>query len=452
MEPRIQYAKTSDGDNIAFSTLGEGAPPLIITPAGPIGHIGYQWDILEYRAWVRALAAQRMTVRFDGRATGLSDGDIAGLSLDAWVEDLTAVVDHLQLPHFDIFASMFFGPAGVAYAARQPDRVSNLALWCTSASGSDMFAAPSNPAMAGLMRTDWETYTELVSHIVLGWSAGEPARKYALQMRETIDPPKLRAAYRAISRMDAQPYLSQVQCPALVQHRRGTRLIGVAAARELTTRLPNARLNLLEGDTPAPYFGDTEAALNTLLDFLGEPRRHVPPTSEAEPGGFRTILFTDIEESTRLTERLGDAQARAILRAHERIVRDELATHAGSEVKTVGDGFMASFPSATKATECAVAIQRATATSNESSEEPLQVRIGLNAGEPIEEEEDLFGSSVILAARIASQGVGGEILVSNVVRELLAGKGFLFADRGAAALKGFEDPVRLYEVRWKDEV
>jgi class 3 adenylate cyclase len=150
-----------------------------------------------------------------------------------------------------------------------------------------------------------------------------------------------------------------------------------------------------------------------------------------------------------LTERLGDAKAREVLRTYERIVREALRAHGGSEVKTLGDGFMASFSSAARALECAIAIQRAFAAHNASAEEPIRVRIGLNAGEPIAEEKDLFGTAVILAERIAAQAEGGEILVANVVRELAAGKGFLFSDRGEVVLRGFEDPVRLYEVRWE---
>jgi len=140
-----------------------------------------------------------------------------------------------------------------------------------------------------------------------------------------------------------------------------------------------------------------------------------------------------------------------VLRAHERIVREALRAHGGSEVKALGDGFMASFSSATGALECAIAVQRAFAQHNESAGEPIRVRIGLNAGEPIAEEADLFGTAVNLAARIAAQAAGGEILVANVVRELAAGKGFLFADRGEVALRGFEDPVRLYQVRWGEQ-
>ena len=187
---------------------------------------------------------------------------------------------------------------------------------------------------------------------------------------------------------------------------------------------------------------------------------------KSAPGAFRTILFTDIEGSTALTQRLGDARAREVLREHERIMRECLKAHGGSEVKTMGDGFMASFGSATRALECAVAIQRAFAergsdavgaalappqgaAASSAPTETIRVRIGLNAGEPIAEEGDLFGTAVIAAARIAAQAQGGEILVSDVVRQLVAGKGFLFSGRGKTALRGFDDPVEVYEVRWE---
>ncbi len=167
-------------------------------------------------------------------------------------------------------------------------------------------------------------------------------------------------------------------------------------------------------------------------------------------GAFRTILFTDVEGSTALTQRLGDAKARALLREHERVVREALEAHGGSEVKTMGDGFMASFSSAKRALECAIAMQRAFAEHNEAAEERIKVRVGLNAGEPIAEDDDLFGTAVNEAARITATAKGGEILVSNVVRELAKGKDYLFADRGEASLKGFDEPVRLYEVRWQE--
>lgn len=155
-----------------------------------------------------------------------------------------------------------------------------------------------------------------------------------------------------------------------------------------------------------------------------------------------------------MMSRLGDERGRAVLREHERITRDVLKAHGGTEVKTMGDGFMASFGSVTRAVECAVALQRAmddrTQGVGAHHDAPLRVRCGLNAGEPIEEDGDLFGATVILAARIAAKAEGGEILVSSAVRELCSGKGFLFADRGDFVAKGFEEPVRVYEVRWRD--
>jgi class 3 adenylate cyclase len=190
--------------------------------------------------------------------------------------------------------------------------------------------------------------------------------------------------------------------------------------------------------------------MRAILDFLDEETsssRVDDPTGQGE-AGLRTILFTDLASSTALTQRLGDTTAQELVRAHDSIVREALAGHRGTEVKHTGDGIMASFPTASGAIECAIAIQRAVA-GQENAE--LQVRIGLNAGEPVAEESDLFGTAVQLARRICDQASPGQVLVSNVVRELAAGKGFLFSDTGEVALKGFEEPVRLFEVRWPQE-
>jgi adenylate cyclase len=158
-----------------------------------------------------------------------------------------------------------------------------------------------------------------------------------------------------------------------------------------------------------------------------------------------------MEGSTSLTQRLGDAAAQEILRTHNGIVRDALAAHSGTEIKHTGDGIMASFTSASAALEAAVAIQKALAVhSSDNPDTRLRVRIGLNAGEPVAEDEDLFGTAVQLAARVCDKAEPGQILASNVVQELAAGKGFDFVDKGEDTLKGFEKPVRLHEVRWHD--
>jgi class 3 adenylate cyclase len=236
-----------------------------------------------------------------------------------------------------------------------------------------------------------------------------------------------------------------VQAPTLVLHRRGLAVPPADAARHLAANVPNARLTILEGDSSIPYVGDTAAVFNAIDDFLG--KSNAEPAAPASPGGMVTILFTDIEGSTDLTQRLGDAKAQELVRAHNSIVRDALRAHSGSEIKHTGDGIMSSFNTASAALDCAIAIQRAVSA---SSEPALAVHIGINAGEPVAEEDDLFGTSVQLARRICDHAEGAEILASNVVREIAAGKGFLFSDRGMTALRGFENPVQVWEVRWRD--
>jgi class 3 adenylate cyclase len=154
-----------------------------------------------------------------------------------------------------------------------------------------------------------------------------------------------------------------------------------------------------------------------------------------------------------MMQRLGDTKGRDVLRKHDRITRETLKAHGGAEVKTMGDGFMASFGSVTSAVECAIALQRAIAAVALPSPldgEGLGVRCGLNAGEPIEEDGDLFGATVILASRIAAKADAGEILVPDTVRGLLSGKGFVFGDRGEFVPKGFDEGVRLWDVRWRE--
>ena len=257
----------------------------------------------------------------------------------------------------------------------------------------------------------------------------------------------------ALLDIDVTQLLPQVTVPTLVIHRRGDAVAPFESGRELATGIPGARFLPLDGRNHWPLPSEPGLAVmgKAIFEFLSEGEGAAAMAAEParETRGLVTILFTDMEGSTTLTQRLGDAKAQEVLRTHNTIVRDALKARHGSEIKHTGDGIMASFASASRALECAIAMQTAFAEHNESAGEPIRVRIGLNAGEPIAEEKDLFGTAVIIAARIAAQAAGGEILVANVVRELAAGKGFLFADRGETVLRGFEDPVRLYQVRWE---
>ncbi len=186
-----------------------------------------------------------------------------------------------------------------------------------------------------------------------------------------------------------------------------------------------------------------------VASFLG--RVIDPPKGEPfVETAFRTILFTDIVGSTSLTQRLGDAAAMALLRAHDKIVRDALASSAGREIKHTGDGIMASFNLVGDAAQAAVHIQQKVADHNVSATNPLSLRVGLAAGEPVTEAGDLFGAVVQLAARLCQEAEGDHVLCSSAVRDLSLGKRLRFVDRGETMIRGFDESVRVYELVWMD--
>jgi class 3 adenylate cyclase len=190
---------------------------------------------------------------------------------------------------------------------------------------------------------------------------------------------------------------------------------------------------------------DSEA----LNRFMGGITAHEPGEPYVETA-FRTIVFTDLEDSTSFTQRYGDARAMAMVRSHDRIVREAIRSHAGTEVKHTGDGLMAAFLSVASAIQSAVQIQRQLAALAAGNEPEMRVRIGIAAGEPVTESNDLFGAAVQLAARLSSRAEGGAILVSSAVRDLALGKSFAFRSRGRLRLKGFDEPQSAYEVMWHE--
>ena len=442
MEPRIQYAKTADGVSIAFWTLGEGEP-LVITPPQIWSHLQLEWQNPMIRSWYEQLAETRRLVRYDFRGQGLSERNVRDLTFDAFVLDLETVVDHLELEDFAVYAVGPNTPLVIAYVAQHPERVAHLVLWQPVAK-----LVSSNP-LGDLAEKDWELFTESAAHAFLGWSAGQLAHEWARFIRQSIEQTTWIELTKDFDRIDATPHLPEVRTPTLVLTH--TQARGQSDPRQVSafaSQMQNARVVFLDGPDSAIPFSD--AALRAIKDFLDEGGETAPPKA-LPAAAVHTILFTDIADSTALTQRLGDAKAQELLRIHNTIVRDALKAHGGAEIKHTGDGIMTSFPSASHALDFAIAIQRAVAAHVEQhADSPLGVHIGLNAGEPVAEEQDLFGTAVQLARRVCDHAEAGQILASNVVRELTAGKGFMFSDIGEVLPKGFDDAVRLYEVRWRE--
>jgi class 3 adenylate cyclase len=223
-----------------------------------------------------------------------------------------------------------------------------------------------------------------------------------------------------------------------------------APSRDAAIAVHREANGLLPAEVIEVEVGNVAAFLGETKEDLLQDKELVAMQHPVRDTAFRAILFTDMEGSTTLTQRLGDAESMKVLNRHDELIDDGLRAHGGSRIKHTGDGCMASFPSASMAMECAIRLQRAFALHNQSdTDHSLRVRMGCTAGEPVAQNEDLFGATVQLAARLCSTAEPEQILVSSVIRELCMGKDFLFADLGQKTLRGFDEPVRVYEVQWR---
>ena len=443
MEPRIQYAKTEDGVNIAYASEGEG-PPLVWLSVPVASHVQRVWAMFPNIG--PPLAETFRLIVYDPRGTGLSDRDAIDYSMEAMMRDLDAVVDRTGLQSFAVLAFQGTVPVAVTYAATFPDRVSHLILIDGWTNASDLAGMPAWKAQEALIDGDWTLFTETVARVLAGMDDPHVIKDLGEYIRGCIEPEAWRACFVAIQKYDIADLLPNVRAQTLVLQNNDTPWAPIRAGQKLAAGIPDARLLTIDDM-------NYERVAALIEDFAG------PAGTPAEPlsaGDVHTILFTDMQSSTALTQQLGDAAAQEIRRTHNDIVRTALASNSGSEIKHTGDGIMASFATASSALYCAIAIQQGVAAHKEEHpDSPLSVYVGLNAGEPIAEDDpdgriDLFGTSVDLAARICDHAEPGQILASNVVRELAAGKQFLFSDLGEFLPKGFDEAVRLYEVRWRE--
>ncbi|MBI2534731.1 MAG: adenylate/guanylate cyclase domain-containing protein [Deltaproteobacteria bacterium] len=447
----IRFCKTVDGVTIAYSTMGQGLPAVF--PPQFVTHL--EADLVEgpFAEVFEALAQHCMLVRFDKRGTGLSDRDVPDLSSDeSFVPDLEAVVDAIRLPKFALYGLSAGGRLALHYYVKHPDRVSHLVFYGTNPQGFkgyDDERAKQRLVALTVIRASWDFGSKLWAERMMPYGGTrEDIERIAhwLRVSATAD-----VAGKQIElgskRSDLRHLLDTVSVPTLVIHRRGDQ-VPFAAGRELASKIPGARFLPLEGNNHLPATHEEAMELVTpVVEFLALTGDHRQARSADEIPPV-TLMFTDIEGSTSLTQRLGDEGAQRLLREHNEAVRRALDSYNGKEIEHTGDGIMASFFSASRAVGCAVQIQQTFAARNTANpEDAVRIRIGLNAGEPIAEGNDLFGASVQLARRICDRAEPSQVLVSDVVRQLVSGKGFTFEHIGPEVLKGFAEPVALYRVR-----
>lgn len=447
MEQQIRFAKTSDGVSIAYATAGSG-PPLVYVCGWP-GNLAMEWEQDFLRDFLEAFAAEFTLVRYDMRNSGLSETGNDDMSIAGLLRDLEAVVADLGSEQVYLMSlGLLATPIAIMFADAHPEVVSKLVLLGPFLRGDSLLSEQQGLAL--------RSYVEAFGQLLLPQFTAPDASGIDPQLTKvagdihnaSAGPEIIVKLLEAFAGIDITSAVERLAMPVLVLHGSEDPTVSLALSRQVAAGIKDVKFVPYKGSGSSAW-ADRDIVLPEIFEFLGAaqaPVRQAEPAARAAPSATSTVLFTDIVSSTALTQRLGDAQAQELVRAHDTIVRAALAAHGGREIKHTGDGIMASFPTASSGVECAVAVQRGV-----EADGSLSVRIGLNAGEPVAEDADLFGTAVQLARRICDEGDAGEILVSDVVRQLAAGKGLLFADRGEVIPKGFDEAVRLYEVRWRDD-
>ncbi len=440
MEPVTRYAQSPDGVSIAFQVHGEGPLDLVFVP-GFVSHVELIWEEPAIAGFLRRLASFSRLIVFDKRGQGLSDRLGRPPTLEESMDDLGAVMDAADSERASIFGISEGGPMSTLFAATHPDRVSSLVLYGTYAR---MVKAPDFPQ--GVSEKRFDSWTELVREewggaVGVGlWAPSEEGnpefeRWWGRLLRQGTSPSgaiELMNLYRDI---DVRAALPAIGIPALVLHRRDDRLVPARQGRYLAERIPDARYVELSGVDHLPTVGDQSLLLDEVEEFLVGSRG-----AHGVERALATILFTDIVGSTETAARLGDRRWRDLLERHDSTVRRELAVHRGQEVKTMGDGFLATFDGPARAIRCATAIQ------DDLSRSGVEIRSGIHSGEVETIGEDVGGMAVNIGARVGALAAPGEVLVSSTVRELVVGSGIEFEERGSHRLKGAPDEWSLFAV------
>ena len=438
METTTRYADSS-GVSIAYQVHGEGPLDLVFVP-GFVSHVELIWDEPTVAAFFRRLASFARLVIFDKRGQGLSDRVGRPPTLEDSMDDLRAVMDAAGCERPAIFGISEGGPMSALFAASHPERVGSLILYGTYAR---MVSAPDYPdgipgewldRWVGIVRREWggPVGVDLWAPSL----AGDPGFEewWARLLRYGTSPAGAIALMDLYRQIDVRVALAAIEAPTLVAHCRGDRMIPVALGRYLADHIAGSRFAELPGRDHIA-FAKAEPLLDEVEEFLVGSRG-----AAAAERALATILFTDLVDSTARAAELGDRRWRALLERHDAAVRRQLTLHRGREVKTVGDGFLATFDGPARAIRCAEALRGELGTLG------LQVRAGIHTGEVELIGDDVGGIAVNIGARIGAEAVAGEVLVSSTVRELVVGSGLEFADRGVRELKGVPGEWRLFAV------
>jgi len=446
--PQTQYARSGDV-SIAYQVIGDGPFDLVWVPPH-VSNVEVAWDLPPRAEGMRRLGEFARLITFDKRGTGLSDRVPGAPPLEERMDDVRAVMDAVGSSRAALLGMREGGPMSLLFAATYPDRCFALILLDTYARGS---WAPDYPWARTLQDVEWqaretertwgtaEYSTPLIDQIMPeleGAARAHLVEAMARFHRHSASPGAAAAGDRLNARIDVRDVLPSIVVPTLVLATGGDDERVRRDAEYLAGQIPTARfVELVEGGS-AVFSGDVAKRLEIVRTFLEEA---LAGGVEAERDRvLTTVLFTDIVDSTAKAVEVGDRAWRDLVAAHHERVRAELARFRGRELDTAGDGFFASFDGPARAIRCACAIRDAVSSLG------IEVRAGLHTGECEQVDGKVAGVAVATGARIASLGRAGDVLVSATVRDLVAGSGIAFEDRGSFALKGLPEERRIYAV------
>jgi class 3 adenylate cyclase len=440
--PLFQYVRRSDGRRVAYQVVGAGDLDLVFLLGWPT-HLGLMWENPSFAGFLRKLSSFSRLILFDRVGGGLSDRGGGGGLFEDEMDDARAVLAAVGSERAALFGCHSGGRLALLMAATYPDQVSAVVTFGSHPAtlrDDDYPWGSTVEEHEGLltMIRDGETFeVDMLLGMVGPSEVADPSVRHWFRMF-ALSGATLAEQYeeiRSLGPVDIRGLLGSVQAPVLVLHRGGDRAADVNASRYMAERIPGARFVELPGEDHFPFFGDQDRVIAVTQEFL------TGATPVVEPDRvLATVLFSDIVDSTRLAAELGDRRWHRVLVDHQQAVRRQLDRFRGHEIKTIGDGFLATFDGPARAIRAADALRAGL------RELDLEVRVGLHTGECELLDKDIGGIAVHIAARVLGRAEAGEILCSRTVKDLVAGSGFSFADRGSHSLKGIPDDWQLYAV------
>jgi class 3 adenylate cyclase len=436
---KTRYAR-SGAARIAYQVIGDGPLDTVLVP-GFVSNVEYLWDLPGVAAILERLGSFSRLIAWDKRGTGLSDPIDHLPPLEERMDEMLAVLDAVGSERTALFGVSEGGPLSILFAATYPERVSALALYGSSARLARApdydwglpVGAYDNEKMRQQILDGWGDGA-LIDIFAPSYSGDEEMREiWGTFQRRGASPSMGLATLEAIMQIDVRDILPTIAVPTLIMHRRDDRAIRVESSRYMAERIPHARYVELEGPDHLWFAGDVDSIFDELEEFLTGARPSVVSNRT-----LATVLFTDIVDSTRTLTEVGDEAWRRLLREHDAVVRDELGRFRGRQIKSLGDGVMATFDGPARAVAGASAIR------DRLRRLGISIRAGLHTGECEIIGDDLAGVAVNIAARVSALAGPGEILVSQTVKDLIYGSGIELEDRGAAELKGVPDTWHLF--------